>query len=113
MFFDPPAFRDQLGKRRHWWFFLMFTEAQSCGSGLAEQIRDVLKPGHQWRRQINSRNKNKAKMAGRWQIGCFGRGGAPLWLAERQSLQPEEKRAKANQQADHERNGEERHPREG
>ena len=83
--FDTSSIRDQLGKRRHKWLFLF--PLKSDLHALTKQARDVLKPSHQRRRQINSRCQNETKMTGHRQVGGLHRSGTAFRRAKRKSLQ--------------------------
>jgi len=83
--FDTSSIRDQLSKRRHKWLFLFLLKSDP--HVLTKQARDVLKPSHQRRRQIDSRRQNETKMSGHRQVGGLHRCAPALRLAKRKPLQ--------------------------
>src|SRR5215813_6629712 len=73
---------------------------------LSQQPGDVLEPGNERRGQVDSHGKHQSKVREQRQVGRLGLGEASARLAERDGVEPQEQAGEANQQAEHQNDGE-------
>src|ERR1700722_16547219 len=92
------ALRDEVIERQHLQLLLI----------LSKNARDMLKPDDQRRGQIDAGHHHKPKMSGNRKVGRADRGRTAHWLAEGQSLQPQQQSAESNKQTRRQRQREQR-----
>src|SRR5215831_15795593 len=73
---------------------------------LSQQPGDILEPGNERRRQVDSRGKHQSKVREQRYVGGLGLGRASARLAERDGVEPQEQAGEADQQAQHQNDGE-------
>src|SRR3977135_11547 len=68
---------------------------------LSQNLRDVLEPSDQRRRQVDASDEHQRQMDKHRHIGCRCFGARAARLAKSDTVQPKEKCAEAEQQAEH------------